>query len=268
MSIRVCIAGATGWAGSALAQGVIDSQDMHLVSAVSRTHAGESLDAVFSGNTTNVPVFATVEEALEIPCDVFVEYTKPAHARQHVLHALSRGISTVVGTSGMSQDTLADFDTMARQNNCGVFEGGNFSLTCFLLQKFSQVTAQYIPSCEIIDYTHEDKIDSPSGTARSIAHHIGTVRESRMDVPLDKVWGPQESRGARLSGTQVHSVRLPGYVSAIETIFGLPGEKLSLRHEVGDSAVPFVEGALMGIRKVRDFVGLKQGMESVLDVSF
>jgi len=40
MSIRVSLAGATGWAGSALA--ISKSSDISLVSAVSRTHAGHN----------------------------------------------------------------------------------------------------------------------------------------------------------------------------------------------------------------------------------
>jgi 4-hydroxy-tetrahydrodipicolinate reductase len=35
MTLKVCLAGATGWAGSALAQGILASADLKLVSAVS-----------------------------------------------------------------------------------------------------------------------------------------------------------------------------------------------------------------------------------------
>lgn len=264
--INVCIAGATGWAGSALAEGVARAEDLRLVSAVSRSHAGKTLDAVLSKKTAGVPVFASVDEALEAGCDVFVEYTKPAFARHHVMAALEQGINTVIGTSGMDREDLEAFDQAARAGGCGVFEGGNFSLTCFLVEKFSEIAARLIPHCEILDYAHDDKVDSPSGTARSIAHRVGRVRPSKHTVPLDRLWGPVESRGADLSGVPVHSVRLPGYVSAVEACFGLAGEKLTLRHEVGASAEPFVAGALMGIRKVQSFRGLKQGMEQVLDL--
>jgi len=37
-----------------------------------------------------------------------------------------------------------------------------------------------------------------------------------------------EARGASLSGTPTHSVRLPGFVSSIEVLFGLPDERLSI----------------------------------------
>ena len=44
--IRVCLAGASGWAGSELARGIASTTDLTLVAAVSRTHAGRTLGDV------------------------------------------------------------------------------------------------------------------------------------------------------------------------------------------------------------------------------
>ena len=68
-----------------------------------------------------------------------------------------------------------------------------------------------------------------------------------------------------MSGVQVHSVRLPGYVIGLEVVFGRPGERLHLRHESGTSAQPYVAGALLAIRKVGGLVGLHRGLEGVID---
>ena len=122
----------------------------------------------------------------------------------------------------------------------------------------------YIPSWEIIDYAHSDKRDAPSGTARELADRLSKVRESKLDVPLDEMEGLKESRGVRLQGTQVHSIRLPGYVISIDAIFGMPDQKLILRHESGSSAVPYVDGALLAIREVSKLVGLHRGLDSVM----
>ena len=63
---------------------------------------------------------------------------------------------------------------------------------------------------------------------------------------------------------QIHSVRLPGHVIAIESIFGLKDEKLSIRHDSGASAQPYVQGALLAINKVSTFKGLRRGLDSVM----
>jgi 4-hydroxy-tetrahydrodipicolinate reductase len=93
---------------------------------------------------------------------------------------------------------------------------------------------------------------------------VNILKEAESGVPLDEMEGPKESRGVRLQGTQVHSLRLPGYVISLDVIFGLPDQKLILRHESGSSAVPYVEGALLAIREVSKLVGLHRGLDSVM----
>ena len=66
MTINVCLAGATGWAGSALAHAIAKTDDVILVSAVSRTHAGKVLGDVIDEPNLTCPIFATAHEALII----------------------------------------------------------------------------------------------------------------------------------------------------------------------------------------------------------
>ena len=83
---------------------------------------------------------------------------------------------------------------------------------------------------------------------------------------MEQTEGIVETRGARVSGSQVHSIRLPGYTISVEIIFGLPGQQLTLRHDSGSSAQPYVDGSLLAIRKVNSFVGLRRGLDTVLDL--
>jgi 4-hydroxy-tetrahydrodipicolinate reductase len=262
--LRVCIAGATGWAGSALARGIADSADMELVAAISRGQAGKTLGEAIEIEGLTTPIFGTVEDALTTAPDVFVEYTKPDAAKFHILSALTNGAHVVVGTSGLSNEDYEEINKVAQKVNRGVLAVGNFALTVVLLQKFAEMAAKYIPHWEIIDYAHSDKKDVPSGTARELANRLSRIREAELDVPLDKIEGPKETRGARLQGTQVHSIRLPGYVISIDAIFAMPDQKLILRHESGTSAEPYVNGALLAIREVSKLVGLHRGLESVM----
>ena len=262
--IKVCVAGATGWAGSALAQGVFHAADMELVSAISRSNAGKTLDNVIGIQGLATPIFGSVEDALTTKPDVLVEYTKPDAAKSHVLSALKGGAHVVVGTSGLSTDDYDEIDRVAKEVKRGVLAVGNFALTAVLLQKFAEMAAKYIEHWEIIDYAHADKKDVPSGTARELANRLSKIGESKLEVPLDQIVGPKETRGARMQGTQVHSLRLPGYVISVDAIFGMPDQKLILRHESGTSAEPYVSGALLAIREVGKLVGLHRGLDSVM----
>lgn len=264
--IKVFIAGGTGWAGSELSKGVFKNSGMELIGALSRKNKGENLAEILNIGTKNIPIFETIEEALsKVDFDVLVEYTKPNVAKKNIITSLKKGKRVVIGTSGLTANDYAEIEIAANENNTSVLAVGNFAITVVLLQKFSEMAAKYIPNYEIIDYAHEDKIDSPSGTARELAHNLSKVKESTMFVSKDELIGIKESRGARLDGVQIHSIRLPGHVISIESIFGLKDEKLTLRHDSGASAEPYVKGGLLAIEKVGTFTGLKRGLDSVME---
>jgi 4-hydroxy-tetrahydrodipicolinate reductase len=267
MSIRVCLAGATGWAGSALARGIAESDDIELVAAVSRSKAGRILGDVLEEPRLTCSIYASAHEAITQPCDVFFEYTKPGVAKNNCLVALQNGAHVVIGTSGLTEADYAEIESAALEQKRAVLAVGNFAITAVLLQKFAEIASRYIPQWEIIDYAHDDKRDSPSGTARELASRLAKIRPSMLTIPLEQTDGIVETRGARINGSQIHSIRLPGYTISVEIIFGMPDQKLSLRHDSGSSVQPYVDGALIAIRKVNTFIGLRRGLDSILDLS-
>ncbi len=265
MSIRVCIAGVTGWAGSALARGIQQTDDLELVAGVARQQAGRSLAEALSLPGVQGIVSGSAEEALATPCDVFVEYTKPEAAKANILAALRHGAHVVVGTSGLSNEDYDEINASALQAGKGVLAVGNFSLMVVVMQKCAEMMAKYIPHYEIIDYASAGKKDSPSGTARELAYRLAQVQPPQNSVPIDQTQGPIETRGATLNGVQVHSLRLPGHVISVEALFGVLDQRLSIRYDAGSSAEAYVEGALLAIRKVGTFSGLKRGLDSVME---
>jgi len=65
MPIRVCLAGATGWAGSELARAIPGQPDVAIVSAVSRKHGGQCLSDVLHDPTLDCPIYTSAAEALD-----------------------------------------------------------------------------------------------------------------------------------------------------------------------------------------------------------
>jgi 4-hydroxy-tetrahydrodipicolinate reductase len=55
-------------------------------------------------------------------------------------------------------------------------------------------------------------------------------------------------------------------VISAEIIFGMPDQTLTIRHDSGSSAVPYVDGALLAIRRVGTLVGLRRGLDTVLEL--
>ena len=261
--LAVCIAGATGWTGRALVRGVLDAPDLSLRSAVSRSAAGRDLGEAIGGDALGVPVLASVAEALD-GIDVLVDYTSATAVKANVMAAIDAGVGVVIGSSGLTADDFAEIDAAARARSVGVVASGNFSLTAAMCQAGALLAARHLPQWEIIDYASATKPDVPSGTARELAERLGDVRRPELGHPIENLVGPREARGATVAGAQVHSVRLPSFVVSTEVVFGLPDERLTIRHDAGGTPEPYVAGTLIAVRTVPALVGLTRGLDTLL----
>jgi 4-hydroxy-tetrahydrodipicolinate reductase len=250
---RVCVAGITGWTGSAVAESIEAAEDLELASGVSRSSAGQD------------GLYATVREALAAaPADVVVDFTSAEAVRGNVDAALEAGVSVVIGSSGLTASDYDEIDAHARRAGVGVIAAGNFSLLAALLLRSAEEVARHVDAWEIIDYSSAGKPDVPSGTARELADRLAGVQQPTLERPLDMLQGPVEARGATVGGTQIHSVRLPSFAVSTEIVFAASGERLVLRHDPNESPEPYVAGVLFAIRAVRGRVGLTRGLDRLL----
>jgi 4-hydroxy-tetrahydrodipicolinate reductase len=249
-----------------VAEAVLDAEDLTLRAAVARSTAGGDLGQAWGGTPNGVPVLADVATALDgagAP-DVLVDYTSHAVVRQNVLAAVSRGVHVVIGSSGLSAEDFAEIDRAARAAGVGAVAAGNFSLTAAMAQAAALLAARFLPNREIIDYASSTKPDAPSGTARELAERLAEVGRPVLDVPIATTAGHVEARGATLAGTQIHSLRLPSFTVSTEVVFALPDERLTIRHDAGSSAEPYVAGTLLAVRAVSGLTGLVRGLDTLL----
>lgn len=265
MSIRVCVAGATGWTGSRVVAAILESHELRLVGAVAREAAGQPVAAAIgSQKPSDVRIVARVREALEEPADVLIDYTHPSAVKEHVMAAIEAGTAAVIGTSGLTGHDFDEIDQAARKQRVGVIAAGNFSITAALLKHFAGIAARHVPHWEIIDMASAGKPDAPSGTAQELAEFLGDVATNEPGLPVEETLGSRDARGATIGGAQVHSLRLPSYVISVETVFGLPDERLTIRHDAGSSAEPYVGGTLLAAKAAPERTGLTRGLDTLL----
>lgn len=267
MAISVVVAGATGWVGKALVPAILGADDLILAGAVARSAAGVDVGTTLGMTAVGVEVVATLDEALGTPSDVVVDYTKPQAVKAHALTAIGKGRHFVVGTSGLGAEDYAEIDRAAEAKGVGVIAAGNFSITATLMKRFAMMAAKYVPDVEIIDYASARKPDAPSGTARELAESLAEIRGASTARPLAEVGGIPATRGAAVGtgqGVQVHALRLPSYILSCEALFGLPDERLAIRHDAGSSAAPYVAGTLLAIRRVVGTRGLVRGLDKLI----
>lgn len=264
MKLNVCIAGATGWVGKPLCLAVSASNDLSLVGAVSRTHKGHSLKDVIANSNLDLIISGSIRDALVTPTDVLVDYTKADVVKENVMTAIRKGVHVVIGSSGLTDEDFVEINQVALEHKVGVIAAGNFAITAVLLQRFACEAAKYLSHWEIIDYASDAKQDAPSGTTRELAFRLSEVKKPEVPHSIEETIGEKESRGVTLNGIQIHSIRLPSYVISVEAIFGAKDERLTIRHDAGSGAEPYIQGTLLAIREVRNHVGLIRGLDKIM----
>ncbi|MGD0393810.1 MAG: 4-hydroxy-tetrahydrodipicolinate reductase [Acidimicrobiales bacterium] len=269
--MRVGVVGAGGRMGREVCRAVAGAPDLDLVAAVDPAHAGADLDALVGAGTGGLRVSGEVGELKAAGAQVVVDFTRIDVARSTLATCAAEGIHVVVGTTGFSEEDLADLRLRfagpdAGSPNCIV--AANFAIGAVLMMRFAELAAPWFEGAEIVELHHEAKLDSPSGTARQTAERMAAARSSSgsdafppdhtVTLVLDGARG-----GAGPGGVRIHSVRLPGLVAHQEVILGAVGQSLTIRHDSYDRA-SFMDGVVLAVRSVADRPGVTIGIESLL----
>lgn len=202
--------------------------------------------------------------------DVVVDFTQPTEVLDNVKACVARGFHVVVGTSGMSQPQFDEIQSLIADGKANVFVAPNFSIGAVLMMHFAKQAARYMPSAEIVETHHTQKLDAPSGTAMRTAQEIAQVWKQHGRPPggephPDEAETVKGARGADIDGIHVHGTRLLGRLAHQEVLFGGPGEALTIRHDTMERS-SFMPGVILAIRSVGSRPGLTVGLEHLLDL--
>ena len=262
--IRVLVTGACGRMGREVLDAVSGEDDLELVGAVDIQAGAASVPAVTASGRVidGLSVSGDLESALKrSKPDVMVDFTLPAVVMENILTALKAGVRPVVGTTGLSDNDLAKIEAIAADKRLGLLIAPNFSIGAVLMMKFAAETAKHLKQAEIIEFHHDKKLDAPSGTAIKTAEMI--LADSQMSSAPTSVTVIEGARGGEMSGINIHTVRLPGFVASQEVIFGGLGQTLTIRHDTIDRSA-FMPGVILACRKIMSLSGLVYGLDRVL----
>ncbi|MCX6448440.1 MAG: 4-hydroxy-tetrahydrodipicolinate reductase, partial [Actinobacteria bacterium] len=193
-------------------------------------------------------------------------FTTPDSVMANLEFLISKGINTVVGTTGFDDARIAKVkDLLSANPKVGVLIAPNFAIGAVLMMEFATKAAKYFESAEIIELHHPDKVDAPSGTAARTAQ---LMTQARKDAGLTAMpdatnSGIAAARGGNVGDIPVHSIRLRGLVAHQEVLLGGLGETLTIRHDSLDRA-GFMPGVLLGVRKVVSNPGLTFGLDKFM----
>lgn len=252
--------------GCLVARTVHQTPDLELVAAVDPAGVGHALCEFVPGAPPELPVSGHLKGALEdYEPDVLVDFTAPAVVMTNIETALSAGVACVVGTTGLSETDLQLVAKLCEAKGAPAIIAPNFSLGAVLMMQFAARAATVFDYAEIIEYHHEAKKDSPSGTAVKTAEMMAAARGEAFNEPPTELERVPGCRGGVGSGVHIHAVRLQGFVANQEVLFGGLGETLSIHH-MTTSRESFMPGVVLAVRKVREQAGLVYGLEHLLEL--
>ena len=256
------MSGALGRMGTQVIAAVDGAADMQLVAG---------FDPFAKEGTTvgqgGVPVYTVLADALAAgQPDVLVDFSRPDAAEANLRAALAAGVNCVLGTTGLSEEKLQQIYDESAAGDAALFCAPNFTTGAVLMMLFAQQAAKYFPDAEVIEFHHDGKKDSPSGTAVRTAKLIAGARDFGMTAPgrETELEGMEGARGALVCDVPVHSVRTAGYVAHQEVIFGSAGQTLTIRHDSIDRS-SYMPGVLLAVRAVGGLEGLVVGLEKLMD---
>lgn len=178
--IKVGVLGARGRMGAEVVKAVTAAADLELVASLD---LGDSLDQLISSGA-----------------QVVVDFTTPDSVMANLEFLISKGINTVVGTTGFDDARVAKVKALLSANpKVGVLIAPNFAIGAVLMMEFATKAAKYFESAEIIELHHPDKVDAPSGTAARTAQ---LMTQARKDAGLTAM------PDATNSGIPLHAVEM------------------------------------------------------------
>ncbi len=262
MSINVGVFGAGGRMGSTVCQAVLEDPELNLVAAIDPNFRGIDLRTV-TGIESDLKISGEAVSFERTGAQVVVDFSSRAASVENLSWLASHGVHAVVGTTGFSAEELAGFEDGFTSSNCVI--APNFAIGAVLMMHFAAIAAPYFDSAEVIEFHHESKIDSPSGTAMLTVAKMAEASSDWTPDPTEQqvIEGARGAEGP--SGIRVHSVRMRGLVAHQEVLLGTTGQTLSIRHDSLDRS-SFMPGVLLAVKQVASRPGVTFGLDALLDL--
>lgn len=193
--------------------------------------------------------------------DVVIEFTKPDLAVKHIEMVLNSKKPIVVGTTGWNEE-INKVESLVSKNHGSLLYASNFSIGVNLFFELNEKLAKLMSNrsqykASIDEVHHTQKIDSPSGTAITLANQILENNESYFSWVCEEGTAPHTTEGQL--GLVAHRIPdVPGthtvsYSSEIDTI--------SITHQAHNRK-GFALGAVLAAEWIFD----KRGVYTIKDM--
>lgn len=227
--IKVLVNGICGKMGKEVSTLVLEQKDMKLIGGLD----------LQSNSNLPFPIFSNIHLLPEIP-NVIIDFSTPESTISLLPYCICQSIPLVIATTGFTQEQQ---DTIINASlQIPIFQSSNMSYQITLI---SQIIAELShklceADIEIVETHHNQKKDSPSGTALLLADSIKRVNNNAYFYELNRMQ-KQEKRNSKEIGFS--SIRGGNIVGEHSIFFFSSNETLEIKHTAHSRAV-FAEGAI------------------------
>ncbi len=263
----ICMAGACGRMGRRILELAATLPDTDIGGAfdLPENTGREILVTDLSGATRRIVVGGEASSQL-VHADVLIDFTLPDACMDNVRAAMNAGKPAVIGTTGLNGEQQQALRAYARET--AIVYAPNMSVGVNLLFKLTREVAALLGpeyNVEIVELHHNQKKDSPSGTAVRLAECA--AEGLAWNYPDDAVFGRHGLIGARPERQiGVHALRGGDVVGEHTVSFIGGGERIELTHKAHNRdnfargalrAAHFAVTAAPGLYDMQDVLGLK-----------
>ena len=212
---KILLSGCGGRMGRVIAEICKDNPEFTIVAGVDPTNPN-----------CDFPVYASFSDVKE-NADVVIDFSFHTAISGVLSYAVGRKVPAVIATTGFTKEELQMIEDAEKK--IPVFRSANMSLGINLISQLAKKAAKLLPDfdIEIIEKHHNQKVDSPSGTALMIADEICSVLPSEMKY----LHGREGICGKRTKDEiGIHAVRGGTFVGEHEVIFAGSHEVVTISH--------------------------------------
>ena len=265
--IKAIVAGAAGRMGTRIIHMIQQSKNLSLAGAFEQAgHGGigQDLGQVVGLGDLGIKLSGSLNDIIDLG-EVLIDFTTPESTLNNIRAAASRGRAMVIGTTGITGDSLDELTELARKIRCVM--APNMSVGVNVMFRIVGEIARILGDdydMELLEVHHRLKKDAPSGTAMRLAQ----ILSDAVDRDLDKV-AVYERKGMVGERTDeeigLQTWRAGDIAGEHTVMFGGIGERLEVIHRAHNRD-NFVRGALRaaawvveqpaGLYDMQDVLGL------------
>lgn len=249
MNIIIC--GIGGKVGRTLMSILEKRKDIKIVAGVDKYADKSQFD---------IPVYDNFS-VCDVKADVVIDFSRPDAIDDILNYAIKNRANLVIATTGHSEVQQAMIDKASL--SVAIFQSSNMSLGVNLLIGLAKQAAAFLGNTydiEIVEYHHNLKVDSPSGTALSIAQGINNVFSNKKNF----IYGRHSGNDKRTSDDiGIHAVRGGTIVGKHEVMYIGKEEIVTLKHEAESRGV-FAYGGLRAAEFIYDKKSGKYDMNDII----